>query len=574
MASAAKSSSGAAGLVRNWFDFSNLRGDLLGGVTAGVVALPLALAFGEASGAGPIAGLWGAIFVGFFAALFGGTGAQVSGPTGPMVVVFAGVFASLSGDPRLVFAAVVLAGLFQIAMGVLRLGDYIRLVPYPVVSGFMSGIGVIIISLQLSRLFGHEPEGSGTVPALTAIPGSIADPVLPAVLVGAIALAIVFLWPKPWGKFVPGALAALVIGTLVSLVVPGAPILGDIPTGFPALVVPTFSAETFGIVLEAAIILAVLGAIDSLLTSLVADNMTGSRHKSNIELVGQGVGNTLAGLFGAIPGAGATMRTVVNIRSGGQTRLSGMMHGLLLLAVVISLAPLAEKIPHAVLAGILVKVGYDIIDWAYLKRAHKGPRWDLILMVLVLGLTVFVDLITAVAVGVVLAALAFVKQIADIQVASLRQDDDAGFLPEERALLDAANGKVSLFDFAGGPLSFGAAADLGHHVREKARDGMAAIVLDFSRVPTLDLSAAMAIDTIAADAKSAGRKVYITGMNDKIAATLAALDADKHVGADYRFKSRLDALRHALGVVSDPNGPRDAKVVDPASGAILDRAKA
>lgn len=573
MTSAAKSPPGPGGLFRNWFDFSNLRGDLLGGVTAGVVALPLALAFGEASGAGPIAGLWGAIFVGFFAALFGGTGAQVSGPTGPMVVVFAGVFASLSGDPRLVFTAVVLAGLFQIAMGVLRLGDYIRLVPYPVVSGFMSGIGVIIISLQLSRLFGHEPEGGGTIPALTAIPGSIADPVLPAVLVGAIALAIVFLWPKPWGKIVPGALVALVVGTLVSLVVPGAPILGDIPTGFPELVIPTFSAETFGLVLEAAIILAVLGSIDSLLTSLVADNMTGTRHKSNIELVGQGVGNTLAGLFGAIPGAGATMRTVVNIRSGGQTRLSGMTHGLLLFAVVISLAPLAEKIPHAVLAGILVKVGYDIIDWAYLKRAHKGPRWDLILMVLVLGLTVFVDLITAVAVGVVLAALAFVKQIADIQVASLREDDPAGFLPEERSLLDAANGKVSLFDFAGGPLSFGAAADLGHHVREKARDGMAAIILDFSRVPTLDLSAAMAVDTIAADAKSAGRKVYITGLNDKVASTLAALDADKHIGADYRFKSRLDALRHALGLVTDPNGSREGKAVDPATGAFLERAK-
>lgn len=571
---AADKSSAGAGTIRTWFDFSNLRGDLLGGVTAGVVALPLALAFGEASGAGPIAGLWGAIFVGFFAALFGGTGAQVSGPTGPMVVVFAGVFASLSGDPRLVFAAVVLAGLFQIAMGVLRLGDYIRLVPYPVVSGFMSGIGVIIISLQLSRLFGHEPEGGGTIPALTAIPGSVADPVLPAVLAGAIALAVVFLWPKPWGKIVPGALAALIIGTLVSLVVPGAPILGDIPTGFPALVVPSLSAETFGIVLEAAIILAVLGAIDSLLTSLVADNMTGSRHKSNTELIGQGVGNTIAGLFGAIPGAGATMRTVVNIRSGGQTRLSGMTHGLLLLAVVISLAPLAEKIPHAVLAGILVKVGYDIIDWAYLKRAHKGPRWDLILMVLVLGLTVFVDLITAVAVGVVLAALAFVKQIADIQVDALRKDDPAGFLPEERALLDAANGKVSLFDFAGGPLSFGAAADLGHHIREKAKDGMAAIILDFSRVPSLDLSAAMAVDTIAADAKSAGRKVYITGMNDKVASTLAALDADKHIGADYRFKSRLDALRHALGLVAGPNGSREGKPVDPASGAILERAQA
>jgi SulP family sulfate permease len=575
MTAAAKFSPGVAGLVRNWFDFSNLRGDLMGGVTAGVVALPLALAFGEASGAGPIAGLWGAIFVGFFAALFGGTGAQVSGPTGPMVVVFAGVFASLSGDPRLVFAAVVLAGLFQIGMGVLRLGEYIRLVPYPVVSGFMSGIGVIIISLQMSRLFGHEPEGGGTIPALTAIPGSIANPVLPAVLVGGLALAIVFLWPKRWGKVVPGALAALVAGTLVSLVVPGAPVLGDIPTGFPTLVVPTFSADTFGLVLEAAIILAVLGSIDSLLTSLVADNMTGTRHKSNIELVGQGVGNTVAGLFGAIPGAGATMRTVVNIRSGGQTRLSGMTHGLLLLAVVISLAPLAEKIPHAVLAGILVKVGYDIIDWAYLKRAHRGPRWDLILMALVLGLTVFVDLITAVAVGVVLAALAFVKQIADIQVAALRDDKGAaGFLPEEKALLDAANGKVSLFDFAGGPLSFGAAADLGHHVREKARDGMAAIILDFSRVPTLDLSAAMAIDTIAADAKTNGRKVYITGMNEKVAGTLAALDADKHIGADYRFKSRLDALRHALGLIADPNGRREAGAGEISPPAFLERSKA
>ncbi len=547
MASPKKGAALSPSALRGWFDFSNFRGDLLGGLTTGVVALPLALAFGEASGAGPIAGLWGAIFVGFLAALFGGTGAQVSGPTGPMVVVFAGVFASLSGDPKLVFAAVVLAGLFQILMGVLRLGEFIRLVPYPVVSGFMSGIGVIIISLQMSRLFGHEPEASGTIPALTAIPGSILDPVLPAVLVGAIALSIVFLWPKPWAKIVPGALAALVIGTLVSLAVPGAPILGAIPTGFPSLVVPSISASSFGVVLEAAVILAVLGAIDSLLTSLVADNMTGTRHRSNIELVGQGVGNAVAGLFGAIPGAGAAMRTVVNIRSGGETRLSGMMHAALLLAVVILLAPLAEKIPHAVLAGILVKVGYDIIDWAYLKRAHKGPRWDLVLMALVLGLTVFVDLITAVAVGVVLAALAFVKQIADIQVAALRSNDDAAFSAEERALLNASNGEVSLFDFAGGPLSFGAAADLGHHVREKAKDGMAAIILDLSRVPALDLSAAMAIDTIAADAKANGRKVYITGMNDKVSTMLSALDADKHIGADLRFPTRLAALRDAVG---------------------------
>ena len=543
----------ASGVAKNWFAFDNLRGDLLGGITAGVVALPLALAFGEASGAGPIAGLWGAIFVGFFAALFGGTGAQVSGPTGPMVVVFAGVFASLAGDPKLVFAAVVLAGLLQIVMGFFRLGDYIRLVPYPVVSGFMSGIGVIIIALQLSRLFGHEPEGGGAIPALVAIPGSLMSPVAPAVLVGAVALATVFLWPKKWGKIVPGALAALIVGTLVSLAVPGAPILGDIPTGFPQFVAPSFTSQTLPLVLEAAVILAVLGAIDSLLTSLVADNMTGTRHKSNIELVGQGVGNAVAGLFGAIPGAGATMRTVVNIRSGGQTRISGMTHALLLLAVVVSLAPLAEKIPHAVLAGILVKVGYDIIDWAYIRRAHKGPRWDLALMAIVLGLTVFVDLITAVAVGVVLAALAFVKQIADIQISALRDSGREAFSPEEHELLDRASGKVALFDFAGGPLSFGAAADLGHHVREKAKDGMAAIVLDFSRVPSIDLSAARAVETIACDARKAGRKVYVTGLNAVVSSTLAGLDADHCLPADSRFGNRLDALRQAVrDVVSAP----------------------
>lgn len=545
-------SAAAPGFFKGWFDFSNLRGDLLAGVTTGVVALPLALAFGEASGAGPVAGLWGAILLGFFAALLGGTPTLVSGPTGPMVVVFAGLFAALNGDPALVFAAVFLGGLLQILMGVLRLGQYIKLVPYPVVSGFMSGIGVIIIALQVSRLFGHEPEGSGTIPALSTIPGAVMNPVPPAVALGGLALATVFLWPKPWGKIVPASLAALIIGTLASLLLKGAPLLGDIPTGIPSFILPTFTSDTFALVLEAAIILALLGSIDSLLTSLVADNMTATRHKSNIELFGQGVGNAISGLFGAIPGAGATMRTVINIRSGASTRISGMTHALVLLAIVLVFSPLAGQIPHAVLAGILVKVGYDIIDWAYLKRAHKGPRWDLVLMALVLGLTVFVDLITAVGVGVVLAALAYVKQIADIQVDALNAGSEIVDDPEERRLLDSANGRIALFDFAGGPLSFGAAADLGHHVREKAKDGMSSIVLDFARVPALDLSAAMAVDTIASDAKAAGRKVYITGLNEKVAATLAALDADKHIGADYRFRTRLEALRHAAGVSSEP----------------------
>jgi len=534
-----------------YFDFSNLRGDILGGVTAGVVALPLGLAFGEASGAGPIAGLWGAILVGFFASLFGGTGSQISGPTGPMIVVFAAVFGSLSGDFRLVFGAVVLAGLLQIVMGLFGLGKYIKLVPYPVISGFMSGIGAIIISLQVSRLFGHEPEIPGTIPALQAIPAAVADPVWPALLVGALSLGVVFFWPKRLGRWIPGALAALIIGTATSVLVgvPKALTLGDIPTGLPELVMPNLTREALPVVLEAALILAFLGAIDSLLTSLVADNMTGTRHHSNRELVGQGIGNTVAGLFGAVPGAGATMRTVVNIRSGGSTRISGICHSLILVAVALPLAGLASAIPHAVLAGILVKVGYDIIDWSYLRRAHRGPRWDLMLMVIVLALTVFVDLITAVAVGVVLAALAFVKHIADIQIASLKNIGSSGNTAEEKRLLRRAKGKILLFDFGGGPLSFGAAADLGHTVRDRVDNGAEVLVLDFARVPTVDLSAARAVETILCDARRAQRHVFVTGMNDKVRQILSGLNADRCLPKDGRFDRRIDALHAAVAVL-------------------------
>jgi len=547
------------------FDLSNLRGDIFGGLTAGVVALPLALAFGEASGAGPMAGVYGAIFVGFFASLFGGTGAQVSGPTGPMIVVFAGVFASLSGDIGLIFATVVLAGALQILFGVLRLGQYIRLVPYPVVSGFMSGIGCIIIALQTARLFGHEPEGGGTVPALLEIPGAVMDPNFAALILGVMTLAIVFTWPKSWGKILPAPLAALIAGTLVSLGLSGAPILGEIPTGLPQFIMPAFSTDSAFVILEAAIILALLGSIDSLLTSLVADNMTRTRHDSNKELVGQGIGNMFAGFFGGIPGAGATMRTVVNIRTGGLTRLSGMLHSVLLLAVVVVLAPLAALIPHAVLAGILVKVGWDIIDISYLKRAHQGPRWDLALMVLVLGLTVFVDLITAVAAGVVLASLAFVKQMADAQLRNFGGELPQipyGLSDDEAALLGGVKDRISLFDF-GGPLSFGAAADVGHHVRERTKKDMAqAIVLDFTKVPFVDVSASRAVETIGCDARRAGKRIFISGMNDGVRSVLAGLNADHCLPGDTYYATRADAIRAAVAYVNDGAGA-GAAAADP-----------
>ena len=559
-----------------YFDFSHLRGDIYGGITAGIVALPLALAFGEASGAGPVAGLWGAIITGFFAALFGGTQTQITGPTGPMVVVFAGLAAEVEAQAGgasfgevagIVFTAVMLAGVFQILMGVFKLGNTIRLVPYPVISGFMSGIGVIIIFLQTSRLFGDEPTEPGTIGALKAIPGAVADPNFAALGLGLLTLAIVFLWPPKIGKVLPGALAALIIGTILGLFL-DVPILAEnLPEGFggglaalPGLVLPSVTHTTAFIIIEAAIILAVLGAIDSLLTSLVADNATRTRHKSDQELIGQGIGNGIAGLFGAIPGAGATMRTMVNIKTGGVTRLSGMIAGLLLLTIVLVASGLAAQIPHAVLAGILVKVGYDIIDVAYIKQAHRGPRWDLVLMAVVLLVTVFVDLITAVGIGVFLAALAFVKSVADQQLEAFGESVVTPLTTEEQAILKGAKGDIMLFEFDG-PLSFGAAADLAHHVRDKAQRGRA-LVLDFAKKPQVDVSAARAIQTIAEDAKAQGKAIFACNVPEVVAQRLSALGADADFQTGYRTASRLDALR--LAASASDGGSAAAAAAQPA----------
>ncbi len=539
-------------------DTSHLRGDIYGGLTAGVVALPLALAMGVASGLGPIAGLYGAIFVGFFAALFGGTEPQISGPTGPMTVVVAGLAASISSHPdlmgntSLIFTAIMMAGLFQVALGLFKLGEYIRLVPYPVISGFMSGIGGIIIILQISPMLGHSAP-AGTVDALFYTPTALLDINFVALIIGALTLVIAYKWPPKLGKFVPGALAALIIGTVVSLVIGGAPILGSIPSGLPQIHLPEFSAISFFMVAEAAFVLALLGSIDSLLTSLVSDNMTRTRHDSNKELIGQGIGNAFAGLFGGAPGAGATMRTVVNIRTGGRTRISGMIHALVLLGVVLGLGAYASYIPNAVLAGILIKVGLDIIDWNYIKNAHRGPRWDLVLMLIVVGLTIFVDLITAVAAGVILASIAFVKQVAKDQMERLHQTHLIRHNASDREIeiLDILGDKVNIFDFAG-PMSFGAAADLGHHARSQLEGGALALILDFSRVPFLDVSAALAIETVARDAAQSKRKVYPCGMSKEVEDTLSSLEADKHIDPSNHYKTREEALEAALADLGNP----------------------
>jgi len=559
----------------NGLHFNNLRGDIYGGLTAAVVALPLALAMGVSSGAGPVAGIYGAIFVGLFAALFGGTPAQVSGPTGPMTVVMAAVFlqyTSLFPDnpaygAGLAFTVVIMGGLFQISFGLLKLGKYINLIPHPVVSGFMSGIGVIIILLQLEPLLGHLPQ-SGPMASIQALPDVLAHPVFDAALLGGLALAIVYLWPQRFNRILPSPLLALTVGTaglyfwqdgeIVKQVIDGkdvylmgqASVLGSIPTSIPTPIMPVFELGLMADMLKSALTLAALGTIDSLLTSLVADNITHSHHKSDRELIGQGIGNTIAGFFGGLPGAGATMRTVVNVRAGGQTPISGALHALVLLAVVLGAGSIARYIPHALLAGILVKVGTDIIDWDYLKRLHKAPKAGVAMMFTVLAITVFVDLITAVAIGMIMASFVFMQRMVDLQLDSINAitspDEETPLSTQEADVLGQADGRILLYHIAGA-LSFGAAKGMTRRLADF--DQYDVLILDLSDVPQIDFSATRALDDMLHDAWDSGREAFIVGCKKQVCNMLAKQGVIDSLHPDSIKNSRLQALQDGLQLV-------------------------
>ncbi|MFG6106269.1 SulP family inorganic anion transporter [Leptolyngbyaceae cyanobacterium CCMR0082] len=540
-------------------NFKNLRGDLFGGVTAAVVALPLALAFGVASGAGPIAGLYGAMFVGFLAALFGGTPSQVSGPTGPMTVVMASTFAALTAKyPEaglaMAFTVVMLGGLFQILMGLLRLGKYITFMPYTVISGFMSGVGVIIILIQIGPLFGAVGQG-GVVDSILLYPTVFSNINPVAAGLGLLTLAIVFAAPPKLNRILPAPLIALVLCTYLSVRFfpnSGIPRIGDIPSGLPSLHMPYFSWGAMKDMLGYSIMLAVLGALDSLLTSLVADSITRTQHDSDRELIGQGIGNCVAGLFGGLPGAGATMRTVINVQTGGKTNLSGMIHALVLAAIVLKAGSLTEPIPHAVLAGILIKVGIDIIDWGFLKRAHRLSTKGASLMYLVMGLTVFVDLITAVAVGVFLANLLTIQAITDIQVQDMRAvthgDNENWLTPEERSLLEAAKGRVLMFHLSG-PMSFGAAKSIAR--RMAIVENYEILILDLSTVPRLGVTALLAIETMIKDSLAKRREVFLVGAHGQVAHRLERLEILQKLPPTHQVTERIIALERSIELIRD-----------------------
>ena len=568
--------------------FSNIKGDLLGGLTAGIVALPLALAFGVSSGLGPSAGLYGAIFLGFFAALFGGTPTQISGPTAPMtavsMVVIAGIIGANNGSVEqalpYILMVFLLSGLFQITLGVLGFGKYIKYIPYPVVSGFMTAIGVIILITQCLPILGYEvkndiqlieqfkplaeehllekilveetSEGllvlenfeetikraneidqttiyeeaqslaknnaSGVIGTFKTLPRALGKINWIEVILALSTIFIIYGFKKITTA-IPSTLVALFIvtGMAIILNVSYLPIQ-KMPSGFPQFQLEVFSKFSFYQIIPyigTALTLALLGAIDSLLTSVVADNLTKTRHLPNKELIGQGIGNSIGSLFGGIPGAGATIRTVVNIQAGGKTPISGMVASLALLLILLVLSPLASQIPAAVLAGILVTVGIGVIDYKGLKALNKIPKTEILIMLVVLLLSVFWNLVYAVGIGLVLAALFFMKKMGDIS------NDDARVtsVTKEKAwkdekLLSNLFLENVFIKHLNGPLFFGFTSDFINVSKQIPKEAKI-LIIRMDRVPYIDQSGLFALEDVLMELNEKNIVCFMVGIQSQ-----------------------------------------------------------
>ena len=527
------------------YNLPAFRGDLFGGITAAVVGLPVALAFGVASGLGAVAGMYGAIAVGFFAAVFGGTRSQISGPTAPMSVAMAVIVTTHADSLSKAFTIVIMAGLIQVLLGVLKIGRFVAYTPYSVVSGFMSGIGIIIILVQTLPFLGAAVASGGPLGAIRAWPDVMSDVNFNALAIAAVTVVVGVAWPGPLRKFLPPTLAALIAGTLLGVLwLTNTPVIGDVPAGLPDLRMPDLSVNVLAGAVQPALIIALLGSIDSLLTSLVADSMTRTRHNPDRELMGQGIGNVAAGFIGGLPGAGATMGTVVNIRAGGRTQVSGVLRAAILLALVLGLGKYVEEIPHAALAGILMKVGWDIIDWRFVTRVHRVQREHLLVMLITLGLTVFLDLVTAVAIGLIAAGMASARQFERLEldsVVSVPLLDRTFLVGEERAAdVDAFSARVGLVALRG---SFSVASSnklittIGADIRDHE-----VVILDFSDTVYMDDSAALVVEQLIDTAIEEDTECIVMALSGRPATTLKALDVLQRVPED-RFVATLDEAR-------------------------------
>ncbi|HCG8216122.1 SulP family inorganic anion transporter [Vibrio parahaemolyticus] len=544
----------------------NFKGDIFGGVTTAIISLPLALAFGVASGAGAEAGLWGAIMVGLFASLFGGSNTLISEPTGPMTVIMTAVLTSMMAKypetgMAMTFTVVMMAGAFQILLGTLKMGKYVTLMPYSVISGFMSGIGVILIILQLSPLLGHAAPTGGVLGTLSALPETISNLKFNELFLGLLTLGILFFFPKKYRKYVPAQLVALVAVTLLSVMLfdtEDIRRIGEIPAGLPSLVAPHIDPDMFVEMVIDALVLGTLGCIDTLLTAVIGDSLTRKEHDSDKELRGQGLANMISGLFGALPGAGATMGTVTNIQVGARSPLSGVVRALVLALVVLVAGGLTEPIPMAVLAGIAVYVGFNILDWSFIQRAHKVSFSGMAIMYGVMLLTVFVDLIVAVGLGVFVSNIMIIERLSREQARQVKaisdaDEDDVPLTDSERGLLDRANGRV-LFFYLSGPMIFSVSKAISRqHTSISDYDVM---ILDLTDVPMLDVTVGLALENAIKDALDARCEVYLLCPNQRTREQLEKFHVIDLVLDNNMYQFRYEALNAAVAHVESDHYQR------------------
>lgn len=537
--------------IFNDFSLNHLKGDLYGGLIAAIVSLPLALTFGVASGVGAEAGLYGAMIIGFFAAVFGGTPTLMSEPTGPMTVVMTAIVAKLMATHpedglAMAFTVVMMAGVFQIVFGSLKLGKYITMMPYSVISGFMSGIGIILIIIQIAPALGNSAPAGGVIGVLTNLEQLIRQAQLHEFMLFTATLAILFLTPKRIKQIIPAQLISLVLITLVSIfLLNGLEIrrIGEISIELPNVVFPTFTTEQLNSMIVDALVLGVLGCIDSMLTSVIADNMTNKEHRSNKELIGQGIGNTLSGLFGGLPGAGATMGTVVNIQAGARSALSGVIRVLMLLVMVFGAAHLIKHIPLAVLAGIAVKVGLDILDWSFMKRAHRVSKSSMLIMYAVLLMTVFIDLIVAVGIGVFIANVLTIEKLSTSQAKNIKAvsdiDDQLPLDPEQKTLLNQANGDI-LFFYLSGAMMFAMSKAMSRELQNISNYKV--VIVDLSDVSFLDDTISLSIENMVRKSLIENRRVILLSRHNRFKDKMLDMGFDELLSADAFVSGRTDAL--------------------------------
>ena len=537
-----------------------LRGDVFGGLTAAVVALPLSLALGVVSGLGAVAGLYGAIVVGLLGALLGGSKTQISGPTAPLSVAMAVVFVDYANqDLAKALAIVALAGLIQVLMGALRLGSYMAYTPYAVVSGFTSAVGLIIILVQFLPLLGSEVALGGALKSLRSWPEAVSNVDPSALALGLVSLAICIFWPERFRKFMPPSVAALLIGTLLAVLwLSDVPTLAEVPAGLPDIKIPELPLGDIGAALPPAVTIALLGSINSLLTARVADSLTLQTHEPNRELMGVGFANVLVALVGGVPGAGATSCTVANVRAGGRSRVSGVLCATILLALVLGLGRYADAVPHAVLAGILIKIGFDIIDWRYITRIRLVPRENVVVLALTLGLSVISDLVVAVAVGLIAAAMTSARQLERVELDMVVStplldmtflaedddddgDDDSGdefdFDFEMEDPFAARTGLLSLR----GSFTVASSTKLFSTIRSDIAEHEV-VILDFSQTVFIDDSAALVLGQLVDAAIVADTECIVMGLSGLAGTSVEALDVLRRVPEDH-FVEDLDGAR-------------------------------